>query len=337
MNPIIPLLGPLCRRETMPIRHHARTRSLTAALAALALGATAAPAAADAYPGHTASRYVQLAGSAADAAAARDAGCAEGRTGRTGVRVLFFGTQEKGDRLRHPGTTAADKGERVPASTATAAARAWVEGFTECRTGGAEADLALGVNNKSDGGVSGADAGRAWAGVVNDAAGASTGAVSVVGAVDAEPAWSSPAWARDWVKAFTGASGRTLYAANSADGCPTYGSSSESCNNGWKLADLHYVATGAAPTVVALPQIYRTDGIQARQWAAISAWGATKGPGPVRFAGAMSQHTACQQRGGCTTTNNTPQQAWTQLHDELNAHRETRVASLPFATDMRWP
>ncbi|MFC4562998.1 hypothetical protein ACFO4E_14130 [Nocardiopsis mangrovi] len=320
----------------MNTSHRTATQRITTTLAVLALGAATAatPAEAATYPGQTVSRYTPLAGGSAERTAARDAGCAEGRTGRDGVRVLFFGTQEKGDKLRQPGTTSGSTSARVAASTAADVATAWAEGFTECRTGGATADLAMGVNNKSDGGIDGAAAGRAWAAIVDGTA--DTEAVTITGAVDAEPAWSSPSWARGWVDAFTQASDHTLYAANSADGCPTHGSSSTSCNNGWKLADLHYVATGAAPTIKAIPQIYRTDGIQARQWSAISSWGATKGSGPVRFAGAMSQEAACKQRGGCSTTDNSPKDAWNQLYTELNAHSETKVDSLPVATDMRW-
>ncbi|MFC7330993.1 hypothetical protein [Marinactinospora rubrisoli] len=298
----------------------------------------AAPAGAATAPAHTVSRYLTLTGAASDTRSARDAGCAEGRTGRSGVRVLFYGTQEAGSRLRHPGTTASSTTPRVPVDDARAVAAAWAAGFTDCRTGGATAELAMGVNNKSDGGVAGATAGAEWARVVSRTAQqVGSGPVTIVGAVDAEPSWSPRAWARDWVDAYTDANTSTLYAANSADSCPTYGSTATACANGWSLGDVHYVATGAARSIRAIPQIYRTDGIQARQWSAVSAWGVRHGSGPVRFAGAMSQRKACEQRGGCTNTNNTPTAAWTQLYNELNAHSETAVRELPFSTDMRWP
>lgn len=312
---------------------HRRRACALIAGAALVFSAAPAPAAAQSYPGYTTSRYVTLGGD--DAAAARTAGCAEGETGRSGPRILFFGTQEKGGKLRHPGTSKGSSTERAASQRAAEAAEAWAAGFTDCAKSGAEADLALGVNNKSDGGVSGAAAGKAWAKIVDGVSG--TGAVEVVGAFDAEPSWSKPAWARDWVDAYTAASSTRLYAANSADGCPQYGSGSTSCSNGWKLGDLHYVATGASSKIHAVPQIYRTDGIQARQWAAISAWGADSGKGKLRVAGSMSQRIACNQRGGCTGTNNTAKAAWTQLRDELNAHSETAIGDLRYATDMRWP
>ncbi|WP_211302781.1 hypothetical protein [Allonocardiopsis opalescens] len=266
----------------------------------------------------------------------RAAGCAEGESGRSGVRVLFFGTQESGNRLRQPGTWASTTTPRVADTVASGYAQQWAAGFAECR-GSNTAILALGVNNKSDGGVGGAAAGARWAALVSSADSAiSAAGVTVTAAVDAEPGWSNPAWARGWLDAFTDANSRTLYAVNSADGCPTYGSTSTTCNNGWTVADVHYVSTGAASTVRAIPQIYRTDGIQARQWSRISSWGARGSAGPVRFAGAFSQRTACQQRG-CTNTDNTPAAAWTQLYNELNAHSETAVDSLPYSTDVRWP
>ncbi|MFB9801707.1 hypothetical protein ACFFN5_14350, partial [Streptomonospora salina] len=181
-------------------------------------------------------------------------------------------------------------------------------------------------------------AGADWARITDTAARrAITPAVTVTAALDAEPSWSSPAWARAWIDAYTATTDRRIYAANSAGGCPTPEQDSTTCNNGWTVADIHYLATGAAPTVHALPQIYRTDGIQARQWAAISDWGAHHRNQPLRAAGALSQHTACTQRGGCHRTDNTPRQAWTQLRDALDARDTTRVHALPYATDMRWP
>jgi hypothetical protein len=109
------------------------------------------------------------------------------------------------------------------------------------------------------------------------------------------------------------------------------------CANGWTVADLYAVATGAAPTLAALPEIYTPSGTQARQWSAISAWGVHHGGGPVRFAGALSTWTACQQRGGCTgRIDNTPSASWSQLWVELRSHADTTVATLAWVSDVRW-
>ena len=42
-------------------------------------------------------------------------------------------------------------------------------------------------------------------------------------------------------------------------------------DDGWTVADVYHVSTGAGAGFHAVPQVYRTDGVMARQWAAISA------------------------------------------------------------------
>lgn len=313
------------------------TTHLRGAITATLLLTLTTPVAADTYPGATVSRYTPLTGADNDRATAREAGCAEGEKGIDGVRFLIVGTQENDTTLRHPGTTTASTSSRVPTDHAATVAAAWATGFAECRTNHAHAELALTVNNKFNSGINGDTAGKQWAALVTDAARHDNDAVTITGGIDAEPSWSTPAWARAWVDSFTEATDRTLYAGNSADGCPQYGSSATTCANGWTLADVHHVSTGAAPTIEAIPQIHRTDGIQARQWAAISSWGTRHSSGPVRFAGTMSQNTACDQRRDCSATDNTPKAAWTQLWEELNSHDETAISHLPTATDIRWP
>lgn len=262
------------------------------------------------------------------------AGCADGKAGVSGPRALFFGTQEADGQIRPPGTTASSPAVRVSEDWVERTAAGWVRGFTEC--GAATATVALGVNNKSDGGADAAQAGAAWARLVERVATAApAGRVTVAGALDGEPSWSKPAWARGWVDAFVAGSRRALYAVNSADGCPA-DDATQTCGNGWTVADVFHVSTGAAGTVVALPQIYRTDGIQARQWAAISRWGARTGAGPLRVAGALSQQTACRQQSGCARTANSPADARSQLTDALAADPATRPATPLVASDIGW-
>ncbi|GAA1767398.1 hypothetical protein GCM10009834_26660 [Streptomonospora arabica] len=339
-HPTTRLNGPNKARD-QPGEPVPTTHALRALTAATALTLAATPTAAHArpdYPGHTTSHYITATGTPRDTAYADDAGCAAAATGQNGLRILFLGTQEHPDRLRHPGTTAHTTTPRIPAGDTIDIAAAYAAGFTRCNDSGTTAHLALGVNNKDDGGITGRRAGRQWARIVDAAADrADTADVTVTGAVDAEPSWSSPAWARAWVDAYTATTDRRLYAANSAGGCPTPGQSTTACNNGWTLDDIHHLATGAAPTVHALPQIYRTDGIQARQWAHVSAWGLRHRDQPLRAAGALSQHTACTQRGGCARTHNTPRDAWTQLRDALDDHPTAPTPRLPYASDMRWP
>jgi hypothetical protein len=42
------------------------------------------------------------------------------------------------------------------------------------------------------------------------------------------------------------------------------------------------------------------------------------------MAGTLTQFGACQQVGGCTTTDNTPAEGWTQLYNLLNADPKVR-------------
>ncbi|HEY2204924.1 MAG TPA: hypothetical protein VGH99_10690 [Pseudonocardia sp.] len=323
------------------------SRAAAATLAAATLvpgpaaGGASGPPGTDDGPHHsTASHYLVLPGdpAAADALGYRS-GCADGHDGVTGLRVLFFGTQEAGGRIRPPGTSAASPAVRFDRDGVRRAAEGWMRGFTLC--GSANAVLALGVNNKADGKAVPAPAGADWAALVEQVAKAAPlDRVAVTGALDGEPSWSPPAWARSWVDGYVHATHRLLYAANSADGCPQ-AEVGEACSNGWTVRDVFHVSTGAASTVVAIPQIYRTDGVQARQWASISRWGARTGAGPLRVVGALSQHAACHQStAGCPRTDNTPEDARTQLTEALAGedagHGAERGRFALVSSDMDW-
>jgi hypothetical protein len=306
-----------------------------AAAVVAVLASSAAPATTELDPLTTASHYMVSVGAEQNPDdRGYQIGCADGRVGRAGLRLLLFGTQEADGRLRPPGTTRSSPVPRVAADWAARAAAGWMRGFTECGT--ATALLALGVNNKSDGGADPARAGAEWAGLVTRVAEAAPpGRVTVGGALDGEPGWSDARWARAWVDAYVHATTSALYAAGSADGCPT-DPSTEACARGWTVPDLFHISTGAARTVAALPQIYRTDGIQARQWAAISAWGVRSGWGPLRVVGVLTQQTACRQVSGCARTANAPRDAVAQLTQALAADPATRVGVPLVATDIDW-
>lgn len=298
--------------------------------------ASSGPAGSDLDPPPTASRYVVSGGNGVSPdQQGYQSGCVDGRAGRSGLRVLFFGTQESDGGIRPPGTTASSPAARVSEDWVARSAAGWVRGFATC--GQASAVVALAVNNKSDGGADPARAGAAWARLVERVAGAATSErVVVTGGLDGEPSWSTPDWARRWVNSYVSNTSRPLYAANSADGCPEDGPE-ETCANGWTVADVFHISTGAADTVAALPQIYRTDGVQARQWAAISRWGVRTEAGPLRLAGVLTQQTACQQRSGCARTANSPADAQDQLTQALAADPATKPTGPLAVTDVAWP
>ena len=53
------------------------------------------------------------------------------------------------------------------------------------------------------------------------------------------------------------------------------------------------------------------------------------------FTGVFTQSQACEQWNTCTTTDNTPSQAYWQLYEELNKYPET-AQDLDWKTDIRW-
>jgi len=304
-------------------------------LAASTMTASGANDAAPPTPKYAASHYIVSTGDdRSPDAQGYQIGCADGRAGASGLRILLFGTQERDGRIRPPGTTRSSPAARVSAEWVVSSSVGWMRGFAKC--GRANAVLALGVNNKADGGADPTTAGAAWANLVQRVGSAAPqGRVVVGGAMDGEPAWSKADWARGWVDAYVRGTPRVLYAAGSADGCPS-DASTEACNKGWTVGDVFHISTGAGANVVALPQIYRTDGIQARQWAAISAWGTRSGAGPLRVIGALSQRGACRQQSGCTNTDNSADDARTQLGQALATDPSTRTANQLTATDIDW-
>jgi hypothetical protein len=105
----------------------------------------------------------------------------------------------------------------------------------------------------------------------------------------------------------------------------------------WSQGDVYYVSWGAPPALP-LPEIYRNDGYLARQWQAVSLYGALYKGGKMTFAGAMTQFQSCQQRKSaeCETLDNTPEEGWSQLYDRLNQDPRTAQQVLRWVTDIRW-
>ncbi len=183
----------------------------------------------------------------------------------------------------------------------------------------------------------------------------------VMGALDIEWAgresdgrywWNTPYVTRGWVEGFTANSrGRELYLNYGACvGCPitprpdwvftTIRDANDVVMN-WTQADVYDVSWGAPPALP-LPEIYRKDGYLARQWQAVSLYGALYKGGKMTFAGAMTQYQSCQQRSGCISSNpaynlnNTSEEGWEQLFYWLNQDPRTAQELLRWVTDIRW-
>lgn len=191
--------------------------------------------------------------------------------------------------------------------------------------------------------------GQAWIQLVKDVGTAIqpyASQVTVRGGNDIEPGYSTPPVANSWVNGYT--SGFVgpyfLYNYGSADGCPTSGTTNTpgSCNNGWTQDNVEYVSWGASPSYP-LPQIYSTAGGNAKQWQQIALYAYLRYGGDMFITAPLSQKAAWDQRCApknplppeCVGVNNTPQQAWDQLWNELNSDSRT-AQNFWWSTDIKW-
>jgi hypothetical protein len=149
--------------------------------------------------------------------------------------------------------------------------------------------------------------------------------------------WAPAADTRAWVNGYASVlPQRFLYDVGDAGGCPTSGTTAQprACTGGWTQEDAWYVSWGADPSQP-LPEIYRTDSAQAKQWANLSLYGALRHGGSMIISGALTQLQACQQNGCDASIKNTPVNGWTQLFNQLNADART-AQTLAWSTDIKW-
>lgn len=248
-------------------------------------------------------------------------GCRGGERGESGVVVLAFGRQVTAGGTRGfwgPGVLR-------PYSQISEVVAAYRDGLVECGAG--PLVLAVTTSNYELHGVEeAAGFGAAWLAMVSSIA--DRGSVRIEGGTDLEPGWGGLAAARAWVAAYK-ATGRVLYSNASADGCPLAGSGG-GCANGWDTASLAELVWGGGG--VAVPQIYRRDGAQAKQWRVLAEHWARTG-GVPRFAGVMTQHRACKQ----VRNANCPQLS--QPHDVAREQLGRLLGEgveLPVGTDVGW-
>lgn len=171
--------------------------------------------------------------------------------------------------------------------------------------------------------------------------------VYATGANDIEPSWATAAYTRDWIQGFDDyddiGDGDNIAAIyfdyGSCDGCPqSYYSDIDSwpyMPSDWWMNDIWYVAWGAQPAGV-VPEIYLSSEANAKQWQTISKYAKVQKGMRIDFSGVMTQYGACQQRGGCNGTMNTPQQGWNQLWKYTFADPDTRMDGLRWMTDIRY-
>ena len=159
--------------------------------------------------------------------------------------------------------------------------------------------------------------------------------VDVVGATDMELDWNGPKVTRSWVDGYASVGTRIFYNYGTAEGCPPYGRCGTAAHPEWTVDDVWYINWGVAPAWP-VPEIYLTNGGNARQWQQLSRYSAVEYGQPFDFHGVLTQHTACQQVGCDPQVDNTPEQGWSQLHDELNSDPLTAQDDIRWSTDISW-
>ena len=202
--------------------------------------------------------------------------------------------------------------------------------------------LAAGVNNYGSN-VSNAH-GSAWATMTTTISSWITtnnyaSQVKIRAAADIEPDFGTATNAIAWVNGYNAnyGSGLWLYNVGAASGCPYTGTptSSSPCNNNWTVDNIWYVSWGQVPFYV-IPEIYNTASVNAEQWYLISLYSVLYQGGKISYPGTLTQYQACQQMGGCSGTNNSPSQGWTQLFNAVGADSRTALSSIRWSTDIMW-
>jgi hypothetical protein len=182
--------------------------------------------------------------------------------------------------------------------------------------------------------------GRAWAWMVNGigswlSANGYGAIVRVRGGSDMEPGYNSRWRTWQWWYGYHSVNRHFLYNVGSADGCPQTGDgrTDRFCNNGWRQSDLFGLSWHG--DAVPLPQIYRDDGAQARQWQQIKLYGIVSRGRSMMIMGSLTQARACRQTETCLTTDNSAAEGWSLLYSALAADPRTRQP-LPYSTDIGW-
>lgn len=277
-----------------------------------------------------------------------------GNDPKQGEVILAFGAPRKIDSNTY-GATLFVNGAYSTA-TIRSLAQQFAKGFYDCLNAANKSDptvrwfVALGTSNLYPSSMTRADViahGSAWSQMVVNGQNwlvnnGYSGKVSFRGAIDAELGWSGPGKVRDWINGYDDVAGwRPYINFGDAAGCQTFDTGSpSSCGTSsypeWTSQDVHYISWWAAPAL-SLPQIYRTDGVNAEQWVMISRWGINNfGPSArIGFEGPLTQSDACAQRGGCSGTDNTPAQAWNQMVDKMDRRSDT-ITDMTYSTDIRW-
>lgn len=200
----------------------------------------------------------------------------------------------------------------------------------------------------------------AWSGAVAFAKiNVTNSRVRFVGGIDAEQEWSTAATVRAWAEAFrdgfsphcTASAGTGACLYNFGTSICGYSSTNEYCGfSDWDKYDIWYLSAGlqktgqSYPFAAAFPEIYNTVGSNGRQWASVSLYGAINQGRKLYFVGSLAQRAACEQflqvygyyPASCNGTDNTPEQAFSNLRDKINADNRTSQVPIPWSSNIKY-
>ncbi|MBL8093255.1 MAG: hypothetical protein JNL73_03725 [Anaerolineales bacterium] len=219
--------------------------------------------------------------------------------------------------------------------------------------------IVLGVNNYSSYTTA---HGAAWATARAQARATVTDTrVNFVGGMDAEVEWNTDlnhaAGTIAWLNAYMNGANNCVPGSgggacfyNFGDANCGYGATNNPCGyKDWDKDDIWYLSAGAKrpgdaqPFAAALPLIYNTVGNNARQWQAVSQYGATTaGKRVVYFIGPVSSLGACDQTdplprdsGNCLGIDNSNPTAYWQLYAWLATNPST-FQQMNWGTDIKY-
>jgi hypothetical protein len=164
--------------------------------------------------------------------------------------------------------------------------------------------------------------------------------VFIAGAMDIEAPWNTYTNTKAWLDGYKNTSSTNFYNYGTCD-CPDGYHPSEPFHRDWSYDRIHEVSSPRGlPVKHALPQIYHTDGIDARRWQGLSKWAVINGYSRMTFQELLTQSGACAQKANCASsyTDNAPMSAIDQMRKALDADPQTAggLVSYSRSTDISW-
>ena len=244
--------------------------------------------------------------------------------------ILDFGAQNSGN----TGTYLTFTNTFVTYANIEHYAENFAYGYWVCTGGDTTSVLTLDMGTNNSGACVTNACGTTWGNVVKTAYNWTTtgtysfvsSQVTIYGANDIEPAWSSQSNAIAWTNGYNG-SGPTFYVNfGSCDGCPTTATTGngytftpcQGCSS-WNQYGVWEVSWGE-PLGLAMPEIYVNP--QQTQWAAISYYGKIAKSSTVYYEGPLDEY-------NLDTSTYTASQAWTNFWNALQGFGGA-IAQTPF-------